>query len=91
VISGDFKVTSEKNISYDAHFFLKSVLKCLGSRKSKFDGPDSRSFLKSLNLQTDDRLQSELIQFDPNTIIRHEYFHPLLTKIPVEHSYRFSK
>jgi hypothetical protein len=91
VTSGDFKVTSGKNISYDSHFFLKSVLKCLGSRKSKFDGPDTRSFLKSLVLQTEDRLQSEQIQFDPNTILQHEYFSPLLTKIPVQHSYRFSK
>jgi hypothetical protein len=86
VRSGQFKVLPDKNASYDTHFFLKSVLKCLSKNTNKSDL--TTTFLQSLHLQQNDRHDTEIQMLDPLEILKHSYFEPLTTVIPVEKKYK---
>lgn len=70
VTSGRYAMTADANTSYDTHFFLKSVAKCL--RKSRV--PETRAFLKTLALRRQDRLDVEVPSLDPLRLLRHPYF-----------------
>lgn len=79
VFSGSYKVNEETNASYDVHLFLKSVLKCLTKIKPDIKLSSTRSFLKDLNLLTNDRHPQELEQLIPNNLLKHSYFDILKT------------
>jgi len=87
VTSGNFRVDSDKNNSYDTHFFLKSILKCLIKKHTK-DFQSTIQFLKGLDLKTDDRQNKEISGVDPITILNNDYFNPL--KKEIETIYEFS-
>jgi serine/threonine protein kinase len=75
VSDGHFSVDSSPNTSYDSHFFLKSVAKCIAIAGSK--APQTRRFLKSLGLRRRDRLTratEPMPALEPTTLLRHPYF-----------------
>ena len=88
VMSGNFKVRAEECISYDTHFFLKSVLRCLSKKHTK-NYEETIAFLKDLDLRREDRQENELKHLDPLAILRHRYFDSLKVEIPHEESYKF--
>jgi hypothetical protein len=88
VHSGDFKVLADDNVSYDSHFFLKSVQKCLEKRQNK--PRITLSFLKSLRLKQNDRQDSEIPHLNPLDILKHSYFKPLTAPIPVVDFYKIA-
>jgi hypothetical protein len=87
VLSGDFKVSGSPNVSYDTHFFLKSVLKCLSKRHSK--GKSTRDFFKRLDLKTDDRYPEEIPYLNPMVVLQDEYFEPMTKKIRTDLEFAF--
>jgi hypothetical protein len=87
VLSGDFKVSGSPNVSYDTHFFLKSVLKCLAKRHSK--GKSTRDFFKRLELKTDDRHPEEIGSLNPLVVLQDEYFTPMTKKIHTDLKFAF--
>jgi hypothetical protein len=79
VIHGRYKVTETPNPTYDTHFFLKSVLKSLYLKTGQF--PAVSAFLKSLPLESEDRLDTKSIPgLEPAALLTHDYFLPLTTK-----------
>ena len=79
VTNGMYKVDGARNASYDVHFFLKAVLKCLVSRgrlgSRAFAA--TRAFLRGLGLREEDRQNAEIPGLDPRTVLRSAYFAPL--------------
>lgn len=79
VLSGKYKVTEHPNMTYDTHFFLKSVLKSLAATQRQV--PECMAFLKSLPFQKEDRLDTQQIMgLEPSLLLQHTYFGPLRTK-----------
>jgi hypothetical protein len=87
VHSGHFKVFPDKNVSYDSHFFLKSVFKCITRAVSSKNVGITIEFLKGLQLQHSDRHDVEIEDLDPLKIIKHSYFDKLLTEIPFDNKF----
>ncbi|AGE56440.1 serine/threonine-protein kinase [Paramecium bursaria Chlorella virus NE-JV-1] len=87
VRSGQFKVLPDKNASYDAHFFLKSVSKCLS--KSAQQTVLTKKFLQDLNLKQNDRHDEEIPSLAPCEILKHSYFDSLKKAVPIEATYAF--
>ena len=82
VAGGKYRVTETPNKTYDTHFFLKSVLKSLTAKKSNIL-PATRAFLKSLPLQTEDRLDTrEIPGLEPEVLLANPYFTKLRRSIP---------
>ena len=73
--SGHYKIDSKSNPSYDTHFFLKSVAKCLGLRGNA--APKTRAFLRSLKMLAQDRLSVCLDALVPHQVLQHTYFSAL--------------
>lgn len=84
VHSGHFRVFPDKNVSYDSHFFLKSVFKCITKAESSKNVGITIDFLRSLQLQHGDRLDVEIGELGPLEIIKHSYFGKLLTETPFD-------
>lgn len=84
VHSGHFRVFPDKNVSYDSHFFLKSVFKCITKAESSKNVGITIDFLRSLQLQHSDRHDVEIGELDPLEIIKHSYFGKLSTEIPFD-------
>lgn len=84
VHSGHFKVFPDKNVSYDSHFFLKSVFKCITRPASSSNVSITKGFLGSLQLQSNDRHNVEIVELDPLKIMKHSYFDKLLVEIPYD-------
>lgn len=83
VYSGKYRVDGRRNDSYDAHFFLKSVLKCILRRTADF--PDTMAFLHRLKLKQEDRQNAAFMaRLVPSTLLADAYFAPL-TKRPAGH------
>jgi hypothetical protein len=78
VTSGRFKVSPQKNESYDVHFFLKSVMKCIAKNK-KSDVKETTAFLQSLGLEESDRCEKELPHIFPLELMKNPYFDTLRT------------
>lgn len=76
VTGGKYRVNGARNASYDTHFFLKSVGKCLAKRSPRAFGA-TRAFLRSLPLRAEDRQDTEIPGLDPLTVLGHAYFSPL--------------
>jgi len=82
VRSGNFRVSPEKNDSYDSHFFLKSVLKCINKNTvSNIDA--TKKFLHGLNLKENDRYDKEILELHPLEILKHSYF-DILKNVVIE-------
>lgn len=75
VMSGNYKVGDEDNISYDVHLFIKSVYKCL--IKAYSSDTETHKFLKSLETFEDDRHPHEIPSMNPLKLLKHEYFDSL--------------
>ena len=75
VLSGNYKVSEEDNISYDVHLFIKSVYKCF--TKAYSTDTETYRFLESLETFTDDRHPHEIPSLDPRKILKHKYFDSL--------------
>lgn len=75
VMSGNYKVSEENNISYDVHLFIKSVYKCF--TKAYSTDTETHKFLNDLETFTDDRHPHEIPSLDPRKILKHKYFDSL--------------
>ena len=75
VMSGNYKVSEENNISYDVHLFIKSVYKCF--TKAYSTDTETYRFLQSLETFTDDRHPREIPSLNPRNILKHKYFDSL--------------
>lgn len=76
VMSRKYKVDGRRNDSYDTHFFLKSVLKCIKKRLHEF--PQTVAWLKRLRLKVEDRQNGRfLARLRPSTLLEDPYFSPL--------------
>ena len=75
VMSGNYKVSEENNISYDVHLFIKSVYKCF--TKAYSTDTETHKFLNGLETFTDDRHPHEIPSLDPRKILKHKYFDSL--------------
>lgn len=76
VYSGRYKVDGRRNDSYDTHFFLKSVLKCIQRRVEEF--PATAEFLKRLQMKEEDRQNGNTFRrLVPSQLLKDPYFHSL--------------
>lgn len=75
VMSGNYKVSENNNISYDVHLFIKSVYKCF--TKAYSTDTETYRFLESLETFTDDRHPHEIPSLNPRNILKHKYFDSL--------------
>lgn len=81
VMSGKYKVDGRPNDSYDTHFFLKSVLKCIQRRTAQF--PRTADFLHRLRLRQVDRQNNTVMhRLKPDLLLRDAYFAPLKQPVP---------
>jgi hypothetical protein len=86
VVSGRYKVDDISNPTYDTHFLLKSVLKCIRSRSSAF--PSTMAFLSSIPLNPNtDRISGYIPGLEPRTLLTHAYFTPLRVPLTTKHVY----
>ena len=76
VLNGRYRVDGAPNASYDSHFFLKSVLKCLARRRGF---QETRSFLARLDLRVEDRQDEEIPSLAPAVLLRDPYFRDLIS------------
>lgn len=77
VMSGNYKVSGDNNVSYDVHLFIKSVFKCFTKAYEKTPDTDTHRFLESLETFTDDRHPHEIPSLNPRKILKHRYFDSL--------------
>jgi len=84
VLNGRYAVDAAPNPTYDTHFFLKSVFKCLARRRGF---PDTRAFLASLDLRAEDRQDSPLPGLEPAALLGHAYFAGLASDAPAQAEY----
>lgn len=76
VMFGKYKVDGRRNDSYDTHFFLKSVLKCIQRRTASL--PQTTAFLRRLRLRPQDRQNgTSFPRLRPSALLRDPYFAPL--------------
>lgn len=79
VIGGKYKVDGRANDSYDTHFFLKSVMKCIQKRTKEF--PRTWEFLNRLGMKEEDRQNNNVFaRLKPPALLRDPYFAPLKTR-----------
>lgn len=90
VTGGKYRVNAEPNASYDVHFFLKSVLRCI-AKKPRSEFAKTVRFLKDVGLRDDDRQDEEIPSLAPDKVIMHQYFAPLRKKIEVTNAYAIPK
>jgi hypothetical protein len=89
VLSGNYKVNDDNNVSYDAHLFLKSVYKCFTKAYEKTPNTETHRFLKSLETFENDRHPHEIPSLNPRVILKHEYFDSLKVAPPNAVSERY--
>lgn len=76
VMFGKYKVDGRANDSYDPHFFLKSVMKCIQRRAKDF--PLAWDFLRRLRLRQEDRQNNQVFaRLRPAVLLQDPYFAPL--------------
>jgi len=86
VLGGNYRVDGKDNKSYDAHFFLKSVLRCI-AKKPRGDFAKTVKFLKDIGLKDEDRQNAEIPSLNPAKLLSHAYFAPLKKKIQIANAY----
>jgi hypothetical protein len=77
VMSGNYKVSGDNNVSYDVHLFIKSVFKCFTKAYEKTPDTDTHRFLESLETFVDDRHPHEIPSLNPRKMLKHRYFDSL--------------
>lgn len=90
VTNGKYKVNASKNVSYDTHFFLKTLLKCIARRQrgnSSLRFPATVEFLGRLRMKEADRQDDEMLRLSPLKILTDPYFDPLLRPAAVQAAY----
>ena len=76
VMFGKYRVDGRPNDSYDTHFFLKSVMKCIQRRTKEF--PATWAFLNRLRMRQEDRQNNTVFaRLRPAALLRDAYFAPL--------------
>lgn len=85
VLGGKYRVDGKPNVSYDTHFFLKSVYKCVYARARRY--PETLAWLRGLGLKVEDRQDAELPYLDPARLLAGKYFEPLRRAASAEYSY----
>ncbi len=79
VMFGKYKVDGRANDSYDTHFFLKSVMKCIQRRAKEF--PRAWDFLTRLRMRQEDRQNGQVFaRLKPAAVLQDQYFAPLKQK-----------
>lgn len=79
VAANKYGVDGRPNDSYDAHFFLKSVLKCIHRRRERF--PATMAFLARLKMREQDRQNDAVYpRLRPARLLRDAYFQPLVPR-----------
>lgn len=87
VLFGKYKVDGRRNDSYDAHFFLKSVGKCIAARAARL--PAASAFLRGLGLADEDRQNDRVFpRLRPAALLRDPYFDALRKPRSVAARYR---
>jgi len=89
VLSGNYKVNDDNNVSYDAHLFLKSVYKCFTKAYEKTPNTETHRFLNSLETFENDRHPHEIPSLNPRVILKHKYFDSLKVAPPDAVSERY--
>ena len=76
-------------MSYDTHFFLKTVFRCVAKRHraGSLRFPVAIEFFNRLRLKDVDRQDSEIPRLDPLKILADPYFDALLRPAPVSAAY----
>ena len=89
VTNGKYRVNANKNVSYDTHFFLKTLLKCIARRHraGTLRFPATVEFLGRLRMKEADRQNGEIPRMSPLKILGDPYFDPLLRPAPVRAAY----
>ena len=77
VLSGNYKVHDDTNVSYDVHLFIKSVIKCFTKASEKTLDTETHKFLESLETFEDDRHSREIPSLNPRVVLKHKYFDSL--------------
>ena len=86
VTSGRYKVDEDTNPTYDTHFLLKSILKCIRSRAQAF--PSTMGFLSSIPMDPNtDRLSGYIPGLEPRSLLTNPYFLPLRVPLTTKHVY----
>lgn len=75
VMSGNYRVDGRPNVSYDTHFFLKSVYKCIIRRAHRY--PQTVKFLTTIGLREEDRQNEQILKLSPVLLLANKYFDPL--------------
>jgi hypothetical protein len=75
VLSGNYQVNDDNNVSYDVHLFIKSVYKCF--TKAYPSDTETRKFIDSLETFENDRHPREIPSLNPRTLLKHNYFSSL--------------
>ena len=79
VMHGKYRVDGRPNDSYDTHFFLKSVMKCIQRRTKEF--PQTWAFLGRLRMKAEDRQNNAVFaRLKPAALLKDPYFEPLKQK-----------
>lgn len=79
VIFGRYRVDGRPNDSYDTHFFLKSVMKCIQRRAAEF--PQTWAWLNGLRMKQEDRQNNTVFpRLRPAALLKDPYFAPLKAK-----------
>lgn len=74
VLSGKYKIQAHPNDSYDTHFFLSSMLRCL-RRRDKTLFPTTWQFMASVHLgKYAERLDVHIPHLIPTSLLSHRYF-----------------
>lgn len=79
VLSRKYKVDGRRNDSYDTHFFLKNVHKCIQRKADQF--PATVDFLTRLRMKEEDRQNNTVLpRLAPAKLLQDAYFQPLTKK-----------
>lgn len=79
VIANKYGVDGRPNDSYDSHFFLKSVQKCIHRRRERF--PATMAFLERLKMKEQDRQNDDMFaRLRPARLLQDPYFNPLTVR-----------
>lgn len=86
VMGGRYRVDASPNKSYDVHFFLKWVLRCI-AKKPRADFPETTEFLKRVGLRPQDRQDANIPSLAPMRVLQDRYFDVLKRPVPVDREY----
>lgn len=88
VTGGRYRVDASPNKSYDVHFFLKWVLRCI-AKKPRDEFPETTEFLKRMGLRSADRQDASIPSLAPTRVLQDRYFDALHARpdVPMARTY----